>query len=253
MGLSVNRIKYLKSLGAKKFRQIYNKFCVEGDKMVRELLLYKGFHVVEVFATDEWVHRHESFLTTHVCKPTLVSPGELRRISNLTTPHQVLAEVEIPGFTIDPDLIQQDISLYLDEIQDPGNLGTILRVADWFGIRHVFCSAGCAEWSNPKVIQASMGAFLRVKILETDITDLIGQFPELHTYGAMLEAPDLFAQPLNREGCLLVIGNESKGISERVFKHLRHGIRIPKGPEGGAESLNAAVAAGIICAVFRKK
>jgi TrmH family RNA methyltransferase len=140
------------------------------------------------------------------------------------------------------------LTLLLDEIQDPGNLGTIMRIADWFGIPNVICSTNCADAYNPKTIQATMGAFLRVRTFRLNLTEFCRNFSALPVYGAVLGGENLFQTKLNKNA-LIVIGNEGKGISPDMIQQLTHRIEIPA--NGQAESLNAAIATGIICAAFR--
>jgi len=214
--LSKNKLKYIQSLKQKKFRQKYNKFIVEGDKMAKEILINKVITIDSVFATPSWLKMNEKAIKLPLNKTITVSERELKQMSNLKAPNQVLIVADQLGLDWDPKQVNESLSLYLDEIQDPGNLGTILRIADWFGIPNIFLSKGCAELYNPKVVQSTMGAFLRVNSLQVD-----------------------------------VVGNESKGISPAVQKQLTARIAIPAGSSTGAESLNAAVATGIICAMFK--
>ncbi|MFT5765328.1 MAG: TrmH family RNA methyltransferase, partial [Saprospiraceae bacterium] len=153
---------------------------------------------------------------------------------------------------VSSDAVSEGLSLYLDHIQNPGNFGTILRVADWFGIGTVFCSESSADLYNPKVIQSTMGAFLRVRVVKTDFEQLKTDYPKLPVYGTVLAGQNLFNTPLEQKG-IIVIGSEGKGISPAVMQYITHPLTIPTHADGGAESLNAAVAAGIVCAVFRNK
>ena len=247
MTLSKARIKYIRSLQYRKYRQKYNNFIVEGDKIVRELLAQSRVGVEGVYALPGWRAGQPELPAVDFAE---VSPADLRRISALTTPNQVLAVARMPRLTLDAGALHDDLALYLDGIQDPGNLGTILRIADWFAIPYVFCSRDCVDVFNPKVIQASMGAFLRVRCLEMELPELLDNIPELPVLGATMEGEDLFTATLP-ERALIVIGNEGRGLSEAVTGRLSRQLTIPGG--GGAESLNAAVAAGIICAVYRHR
>jgi TrmH family RNA methyltransferase len=249
MKLSANQLKYVKSLQVGKYRQKYHKFIVEGAKMAAETLADPQWNTMQVYAQTEWIEENKEFLEGHSSQIIPVSPGELRKISLLSTPNQVLLVVEKPDWSFANDVPLSGLTLYLDNLQDPGNMGTILRIADWFGISRVFRSKNCVDVFNPKVIQASMGAFLRVKSPEAGFTELRERYPALPCYGAVLDGTDVFLEKLPDTG-MLVIGNESKGISPEILEKLTHRISIPKHPDSKAESLNAAVATGILCALW---
>jgi TrmH family RNA methyltransferase len=250
MAISKNSIKFIKSLGIKKFRQKYNKFTVEGDKMLREILMQKDLHIESLYATDSWIQTHKPENKIQQDRIFKITLTELDRISSLKTPNQVLAVIETPEYLVDSSLLENDLSLYLDDIQDPGNLGTILRIADWFGIPQVICSPGTVEVFNSKVIQSSMGAFLRIKTPVISLNDILKQNDNLPVYGAVLDGENIFTIEKIKNG-IIVIGNEGKGISEQNSELLTKKISIPATSSSGAESLNAAVATGIICAIVR--
>jgi TrmH family RNA methyltransferase len=244
--LSINQQKYLRSLTQKKFRDKHNVFTVEGEKIVQEVLENEHFTIKKVFALASWFDQNRALLKGRLYLFNEVSDKELKQISNLSTPNQVFVVVEKPATDFQKELLDNRYALYLDNIQDPGNLGTIWRIADWFGFAYVFCSKGCVDWSNSKVIQSSMGAFLRVKILQKDFFDLKTEVPNVPTYAAVLGGKNVFETSFSKNG-IVVIGNESKGISNELQAAADFKIAIPKGQYGGAESLNAAVATGIIC------
>ncbi len=253
--LSKAKIKYINSLKSKKFRQKYNNFIAEGDKIVKEIIeLAINSHqndwleIEAIYAIPQWIIDNDSILKPFQNLLTEVSFNELKKISNFQTPNQVLIVVKQFNYTLNSDVINSNLTLLLDEIQDPGNLGTILRIADWFGIPNVVGSMNCADFYNPKTIQASMGAVLRIKYYKRDLIPFINEYSAIPTYGALLGGENLFQTKLSKKA-FIVIGNEGKGISEPVQKVLNHSIEIPS--NGGAESLNAAVATGIICAAFR--
>lgn len=250
MALSQSTLKYMKSLQLRKFRQKYNNFIAEGDKIVLEILQQLPTAIEQIYAVPEWIQVNKNILSFLKNKVQEITTEELKKISSLITPNQVLAIVQQPSFSLNADIVKNDYSLYLDGIQDPGNMGTILRIADWFGIQHVICSPNCVEVFSPKVVQASMGAFLRVKTIEKTLAEVHKDFPDLPIYGAVLGGENIFKMPLEKRG-VIAIGNESKGISTETASILTHQIAIPATPGGGAESLNAAVATGIIVAVFR--
>ncbi len=238
--LNKNELKYIQSLCQKKQRQAEGLFIAEGTKIVEELDASK-FTVHKYFALASWADKYAGNVQL-----VRVTEEELRKISQLQTPNQVLALVEqkVPGYP--PDLVK-GLSLVLDGIQDPGNLGTIIRIADWFGIHQVIVSPDTVELFNPKVIQSTMGSFLRVEIWCESLLPILEKV-ELPVYGALLEGESIHSvQPI--QNGILVIGNESKGIRAELFPHITHPITIPR--LGGAESLNAAVAAGIIVSHLR--
>ncbi|RFM36152.1 TrmH family RNA methyltransferase [Chitinophaga silvisoli] len=237
--LSKAQIKYIQSLQHKKYRQKSGQFIAEGDKIVPELIS-GGMVVREVYATKEWISGHEQVLSGRV--PVIgVEAHVLKQLSALTTPNQALALVDIPPAA--PLVLKGRVSLALETIQDPGNMGTLIRIADWFGIKQLICTPDCVDVYNPKTIQATMGSIARVNIIETDLLSLL-QKEEVPSYAATLQGTDITTFSKLAEGIIL-IGNESKGLSDAVIAASTHKLTIPR--LGGAESLNAGVAAGIIC------
>ena len=213
----------------------------EGDKIVLELLM--GGLAQEVYATADWVDEQEALLAKISGIPvTVVEPYVLKQLSALTTPNRAMALLDIPPVT-SPAPLTGTVALALESIQDPGNLGTIIRIADWFGINRIYCSPDCVDTYNPKTIQATMGSIARVQVIESDIIPLLQQ-TSVPGYAATLHGRNIVEFDPIREG-LLLIGNESRGLSQEVVDRCTHHITIPR--LGGAESLNAAVAAGIIC------
>ena len=251
--LSHNQTKLLTALQVKKYRQKYRKFVVEGDKMVAELLAQQRVGVSALFATAAWMEQNAPSLLAFLEKTTLVSEAELKKISTLSTPNAVLAVAEMPpDFEPLPEAtsnfkLQTSNCFYLDGLQDPGNVGTILRTADWFGMPAVFCSPDCADVYSPKVVQASMGAVLRIHTAELPLAALLAAAPGTLVMGAVLGGQNVFEMELPKHG-LIVIGNEGRGISPESERLLTHRLTIPRHPQGRAESLNAAVAAGILAA-----
>lgn len=250
MSLSKANIKYLNSLKLKKFRLQHSKFTAEGDKIVKEVLENPEVGVEKLYCTEAWHEDNQYIIQQKACSFEIITNNELKKISNLQTPNHAFAVVEQLTTEVEPSVVLNELSLALDKIQDPGNFGTILRIADWFGIQYVFCSRDCVDVYNPKVIQATMGAFLRVKVVYTDLVDWMqtGLGQQLNTYGAMLGGRNLFEMSLPSSACIF-IGNESKGLSQEIRNEIKHRIAIPA--NGQADSLNAAVATGIICAAFR--
>jgi TrmH family RNA methyltransferase len=247
MALSKNVVKYVSALQIKKFRSNFNKFLVEGEKIVGELIKQDVFAIEKIYALPEWLENHQSSIP-HNVPFEAISETELHKISALKTPNKVLAVVEMPAPANIPTVLI-DCALYLDGIQDPGNFGAILRIADWFGIRQVFCSSETADLFNPKVIQATMGAFLRISVQVITLAELLQNQPQIQVYGALLNGQDVFHTQFQQPS-LIVIGNEGNGISANNLQFIKHPITIAAGLGGGAESLNAAVATGIIAAVY---
>ncbi len=247
--LSKNNIKYIRSLKLKKFRQKYNNFVVEGDKISKEMLLHKNLVIENIYALPEWIETNAGLLKVHKKKLTAISEKELKMITFLTTPNEVLIIARTLPEEVDDALVNNGLSLFLDGIQDPGNLGTIIRTADWFGIKTVFCSEDCVSLYNPKTLQATMGAFLRVQVIPIGFSVLVSKFPKLPVFGTVTDGKNIFDAKLEKRG-IIVIGSEGQGISAPVLEGINFKLTIPPGDSGGAESLNAAVAAGIVCAVF---
>ncbi len=232
--LSKNELKYIQSLCQKKQRLAEGLFLAEGVKLVNEMIQAQ-YPIQQIYATPDW----ESPLPD--LPITRISQQELERISTLQTPFQVLAVAKQLEMTGMPDYNGQ-LTLALDGIQDPGNLGTIIRIADWFGIRQIIASEDTVELYNPKVIQSTMGSFLRVHCWYGNLPQLL-QEANVPVYGALLQGEDMYTTQAIHEG-ILVIGNESKGIREAVLPFISRAITIPS--FGQAESLNAAVATGIL-------
>jgi TrmH family RNA methyltransferase len=239
--LSKAQIKYIQSLHQKKFRAEARAYLAEGPKIAAEVLAKAAERVRLVAALPAWITAHASLLEgLPPDRVAAVTETELGRISALVTPNEVvlvLAETETPW-----SLPADSWCLALDGIQDPGNLGTIVRIADWFGVTHVLCSEGCAEWYNPKVIQATMGSFLRVAHRYADLTAPLVS-AGLPVYAATLEGEPITRLDNQRPGFIL-IGNESRGISPALRALATREVTIPRA--GEAESLNAAIATGII-------
>lgn len=231
--LSKKLVKDIQSLGHKKWRDAARLFIAEGPKIINELIELIPQQFEQVYATPEWTHSNAGVPVT------VISEEELEKISSLKTPHQVLAVIR--QFTIkEPNAPL--FTLYLDTIQDPGNFGTIIRIADWFGVQNIVCSSGCADMYNPKVVQSSMASIARVNIFYDEDDSWLSK-QNTTIYAATLDGNSLFDSDKTDKG-MLIIGNESKGISQSLLDLATDKITIPK--RGNAESLNAAVATGII-------
>lgn len=249
--ISKNRITDIKKLSQKKFREEMRLFIVEGTKSVLDLLSSQ-LTVKEVFALEGWCVEHRASLNGFTVSQ--VVENELERISCLKTPQEVLALAEIPYFDIQNIDYHQPI-LVLDGIRDPGNLGTIIRTADWFGIRQVVCSNDCVEWTNPKVIMATMGSFSRMKVYYTDLVDFL-QKKEIkgRIFGTFMQGKPIQRVDFKKND-ILVIGNEANGISKDVEKIITEKIHIPSYANSAtkAESLNASIATAIVLYQFCNK
>ena len=244
-GLSMllkSQVKYIQSLGHKKFRDTEQVFVAEGPKLTGELLQAKNIQPLQVYALQEWVDKNLAAVERKdVFELHIVREQELSRISFLTKPNQVLGLFKKPSFP--PIQLEHRISLALDGIQDPGNLGTLVRIADWFAIEQIICSEETADLFNPKVVQSSMGSLARVQVLHKDLKRFFSEHAKPPVYGMLLQGTALQSMGKIEEGIILV-GNESKGISEELLPFVKHRVTIPR--LGHAESLNAAVATGIV-------
>lgn len=225
-------------------------FLTEGDKNVVEVL-NSVYSVRELFATETFVRQNKEAVQK-VKAVTVVNPEEIRKASLLQTPQNCLALCEIPEQTT-PELIK-GISFYLDGIQDPGNLGTIVRTCDWFGMTTIYCSPDTADLYNPKVIQATMGSFCRVQVIETELYDIARLIDKsgVNVYGTFMNGKNIYTETL-AENVIVVLGNEGKGIRPATEKMVNQKISIPSFSNSGAESLNVAIAAGIICSEFKRR
>ena len=232
--LSLNHIKAIRSLSAKKYRDKTGLFVVEGEKMVAEAL-ESGFEVVEVWRRDE------------------IGYDAMARISQLSTPSPILAVVKARPVRDDAEC--GGLCLALDGVRDPGNFGTIIRLADWFGADVIYASPDSVELYNPKTVQASMGAIFRKKVIYCDIPQLCRRFRQagIPVYGTFLDGEDIYRQPLSAQG-LVIMGNESSGISPQVAEEVDHRLLIPSFSSGPtAESLNVAVATAVTLSEFRRR
>ena len=235
--LTKAQAKYIQNLGHKKLREDENLFVAEGPKLVEELLHESTVSLHSIYATQAFATAHKD-----IAGIVEVSESELDRISFLTTPNQVVALFHKPRFST-LHSFRGRITLMLDTIQDPGNLGSIVRTADWFGITNIICSMDTADVFNPKVVQSTMGSIVRVEIRYEELSDFIEQNDLPPVYVTALRGQSLWEMQTLKEGIILV-GNESKGVSHELMKHAQKTITIPR--KGKAESLNAAVATGIV-------
>ena len=246
--ISKNKIKYIRSLELKKNRNKEGKFVAEGFKVVDDLLALQPADLI--VATQEWLHGKHFADQTEVIE---VTEEELKKVSFLQHPQQVLA-VFRQATSGDYSINTSELSLALDGVQDPGNLGTIIRIADWFGITHIYCSQDTADVYNPKVVQATMGSIARVKVEYGNLLGLVESLPaDVPVYGTLLDGDNIYQQQLENRG-IIVMGNEGKGISPALAKKVNRRLLIPNFPEGRAtaDSLNVAIATAITCSEFRR-
>ena len=240
--LSKSDTKYIQSLHLKKYRDEKHCFIAEGSKVVIDFLQSRHLACQHIVGLQQWLHANEPVVRKYYSGPLQeILPHELEKISALHTPNQVLAVFEKPAPK--PILLAGNITLLLDDIQDPGNMGTIIRIADWFGVTNIICSVHSADIYNPKVVQSTMGSLGRVNILYANLSQWLAQNNTVPVYAAALNGKNLTQEKRIQEG-ILIIGNESKGISEALLQMASQKITIPR--IGAAESLNAAVATGII-------
>ncbi len=245
--ISKSDVKYIQSLAHKKFRDDERLFIVEGVKMVEELIASRSNNIHRLFATQNWVQRQlPSSITNELT--VVVEEHELAKISQLKTPNEVLALVEFPK-TQHKYKGDKALTLVLDQIQDPGNLGTIIRTCDWFGVDQIVCSLDTVDNYNPKVIQSAMGSILHVEVIYTSLPAFLSTVQDIPIYAAVLSGKSIHDIELKKPS-LILIGNESNGISKEVLAFATKKISIPK--LGQAESLNAAIASGIILSTFLK-
>lgn len=253
--ISKNKIKYIRSLELKKNRNKEGVFVAEGHKVVDDLLALQP--ALLIVATAEWLKGKQLGAETEVIE---VTDEELKKVSFLQHPQQVLAvfrqdqatAIDSFGFS---GIDTTELSLALDGVQDPGNLGTIIRIADWFGITHIYCSQDTADVYNPKVVQATMGSIARVKVEYGNLLGLVESLSaDVPVYGTLLDGENIYQQPLENRG-LIVMGNEGKGISPALAQKVNRRLLIPNFPEGRptADSLNVAIATAITCAEFRRQ
>lgn len=254
--ISKNRIKQLHALSLKKHRDALGLFIAEGPKVVGELI--KVFPCRYLAATPRWLNEQcPDKAQLRVTIVDEVTDEELKKASLMNAPQEVLSVFEKPkpDNTVLPLPSAAGLVLVLDKIQDPGNLGTIIRLADWFGIENIVCSPDTADAFGPKVVQSTMGALARVKVFYTDLTAYLRSLPSgTPIYGTFLQGENIYKKPLSRHG-VIVMGNEGNGISAEIEPLVTDRLLIPSFPTGRptVESLNVAVATAVVCAEFRRR
>ena len=239
--ISKTQIKLINSLSQKKYRQKHGLFIAEGIKVIKEILA-SSYEVTDIFSKTD---------VFSLLKPTnlhLVAEKELKKISKLTTPQTALALVKIPPVK---KVNLSGVVVALDGVRDPGNLGTIIRLCDWFGVEHLLCSPDTVDCYNPKVVQASMGSLTRVNIHYRNLPEVIEQ-TALPVFGTFMEGENVYQQSLPSEG-ILIMGNEANGIRDDVARMVTHRLSIPQfGANGATESLNVATATAILLSEFKR-
>jgi TrmH family RNA methyltransferase len=247
--ISKNKIKLINSLSQKKFRDQTGLFFAEGTKLVLDLA--PAFQTAILVATYDWLHLHE-YKADEIIE---IRDDEFNKISNQKSPQGVLAVFKKPDYSWKIKELNNQLSLALDDVQDPGNLGTIIRIADWFGIPDIFCSEHSADAFNPKTVQASMGALARSKVHTVNLVDFLKNCSsELTVYGTFMNGENIYSKMLNQNG-IIVMGNEGNGISSEIEKLVTERLLIPSFPAGRitSESLNVGMATALVCAEFRRR
>lgn len=239
-------IKWVHSLAQKKNRDNERCFVAEGTKCVLDTL--GAFRLRGLFCTENWLR------TYNIEYADVVSSSQIERMSMLKTPTEVIAVYEIPDYDVDLSETVRNLNLALDNVQDPGNLGTIIRIADWFGINDIYCSEGTVDVYNPKVVQATMGAIARVRVHYCDLPGLFGTLKDVPVFGTFLDGDSIYEEKLGSNG-FIVMGNEGKGISPEVEKYVDKRLLIPSYPVGvvTSESLNVGMATAIVVSEFRRR
>ena len=245
--ITKNQIKYINSLQQKKFRVEHQSFVVEGAKSVLELL-NADFELELLFVTDDFFKEHETIFQTLSIQPEIVKAEELEKAGSFSSNNATLAVVKTKE-NLELLVEEKEFALILDDIRDPGNLGTIIRIADWYGVTKIICSPSTVDYYNPKVINATMGSFTRVSLYYVDLVDFIKN-QQVNIYGTLLDGENIHHTVFNDSG-YIIIGNEANGISDEITKLITHKIAIPR--FGGAESLNAGIATAVVLDnVFRR-
>lgn len=252
--LSKNQRKLIASMAQKKYRDLHGLFLAEGPKTVSDLI-DGGIHPRLIVISNE--RPAPDAVKASGCETITVSASQFESISHQKSPQQLLALFEKPKHTINNNAIHKELALVLDGVQDPGNLGTIIRAADWFGIHTIICSNDSADVYNPKVVQATMGAIARVKVAYTELPEYLLHYREQSTnpiYGTFLDGGNIYQQTLS-QAALIVMGNEGNGIRDSVAEVVSHKITIPSYTKGlpGSESLNVGLATAIVCSEFRRR
>jgi len=257
--ISSSQSKLIRSLAQKKYRDLHRRFLIEGEKMVRELIISESetpFQILEVFATPDWLEKNQALLQSQNANITEAAHAEIRKVSRLVTPQAVIAIVSMPIIGFHAKALVHAPVLVFESIRDPGNLGTIIRTADWFGIRHLVCTPDSTDQFNPKVVQSTMGAFARVQVHYQELEPFmkIKEIQSKTIYGTFMDGDNIYKTNLAPDS-LILFGNESHGLSGKLDPYLSHKISIPSfSPKGaGSESLNIASSVAVVCSELRRR
>jgi TrmH family RNA methyltransferase len=242
--LSKQQLTFLRSRQQKKFRQMYGKFLVEGDKLVNELL-GSNFKVDAIYSVQGWKSVNPAIKAEH----HIITEAELQKVSTHDTPNKVIAVAEMPLLEYNNEPLKAGLYIVLDKLQDPGNAGAIIRIADWFGVSTVFLADGSVDVYNPKVVNSAKGSLFRVQCHYVDLKQLFEANKHLSVYGTFMDGENIYRTALDKDG-FIIIGNEGNGISPETEPFVTKKSAIPAW--GKAESLNAAVATGIVVSEFRR-
>jgi len=249
--LSKNKIKLINSLSLKKNRDEEGLFIAEGEKIIKELI-DAHFDITTIICSDKLSERY----TSSNYETIIATDAEMKKISSLKTPSQIMAICRKKNTLLNVDNLTNELTIALDDIQDPGNMGTIIRLASWFGIKKIICSNHTVDCYNPKVIQATMGSIAHVDIHYTDLLELLSKINKknLPVYGTFLDGENIYETELTRNG-IIVFGNEGNGISKEIEELTSHKLLIPpyKQEIQNVESLNVSIATSIVCAEFRRR
>lgn len=251
--ITKNDIKFIQSLKQTKYRKENKMFLVEGNKLVSELLS-SDFKVENILVTDLWLEKFPD-MAKNLPYYDIISQKQMEQISSMVTAPGIIATAHTPSYKINPEEAENEFIVALDGINDPGNLGTIIRTADWFGIDKIVCSHDCADAWQAKTIQSTMGSIFRVKVMETDLREFLSATQQLSNtatpiFGALMEGENIFTKKIEKKNGVIVIGSESHGIRQDVLPLVTSPIHIPRAEGSKTESLNASVAAAIILATI---
>ena len=243
-------IKLVSSLAVKKYRDKERLFVAEGWKCVRDT--WRAFNCRYLIATKAWYEQQGT--AEHYPKLVLAHKSQMARMSQFTTPSDVMAVYEIPETSYTHDEVRSGLNIVLDNIQDPGNLGTIMRLADWYGIRNIFASKSTVDVYNHKVVQATMGAISRVKVHYCDLDFFLDDYDDMPVMGTFLDGDNIYGAKLPEGGAFVIFGNEGQGISPKIAAHVTQCLHIPAMPRKGehSESLNVGIAAAITISELRR-
>lgn len=247
--ISKNLTKLIRSLEIKKNRERNGLFVAEGPKTVGDLAAVSRPKII--IATQEWLDKNGSEAADGCITAT---EEELRKVSFLQHPQQVIGLFHIPQPTFAPEICRRELCIALDKVQDPGNLGTIIRIADWFGISTILCNEGTVDAFNPKAVQATMGSIARVNIVYTDLATTLDNLPDgTPIYATSLDGNNIYSQELSPAG-IIIMGNEGNGVSPEIMEKANRTLFIPSySKTRGIDSLNVAIATAVTCAEFKRR